>query len=89
MDWYTFIASVAASVVVAIMVPTLFLWWTKPRIKVFFTCIPYDGLICMIQNTPNGNLPTTLGIQRQDIVVSQIKLPPILKVMFHPVSQVN
>ena len=41
--------------------------WGRPKIKVFFTCIPYDGLICMIQNMPINNLAYALGVYRQDI----------------------
>ncbi|MCJ7516149.1 MAG: hypothetical protein MUO89_09365 [Dehalococcoidia bacterium] len=41
--------------------------WGKPKIKPLFTCIPYDGLICMIQNIPVEDLPYKLGVHRQDI----------------------
>jgi len=59
------IISIAALVVAMVTIPQII--WGKPEIKVFFTCIPYDGLICMMQNMPLKNLPYSLGVNRQDI----------------------
>lgn len=41
--------------------------WGRPKVKLFFTCIPYDGLVCMIQNVSVGDLPYRLSVHRQDI----------------------
>ncbi len=38
----------------------------KAKNRGFFDCIPYDGLICMIQNVPTGKIFSELGIDRQD-----------------------
>jgi hypothetical protein len=60
-----FIISIIALVVAMLTIPQII--WGKPEIKVFFTWIAYDGLVCMIQNMPIGNLAYALGVNRQDI----------------------
>jgi hypothetical protein len=59
------IISIFALVVAMMTLPQII--WGKPKIKVYFTCIPYDGLICMIQNMPIESLPYSLGVYRQDV----------------------
>jgi hypothetical protein len=72
MDWVALFISILA-VVVAVMIPWVFYWLLKPKIKVFFTCIPYDGLICMIQNMPIKKLPNTLAYYRPAIYDLHVK----------------
>lgn len=66
MDWAALIIAILALGVGAVTtIPQII--WGRPKIKLFFTCIPYDGLICMIQNVPVEDLPYKLGVNRQDI----------------------
>ena len=65
MELTAFITAIIALGVGMITIPQII--WGRPKVKLFFTCIPYDGLVCMIQNMPVGDFPYRRSVHRQDI----------------------